>query len=111
MKLTAYISPVLYKQYCKVNWLDNTEDSLRRFLREFGTHSVTFQDVSGEDYKVVPPGTCIRLFTSEKYAVVSTRYLNLYSTVFTKHDEVRLEPNVPVGTAPKSSWFRLPWCV
>jgi len=98
MKLSAYISPVLYKQYCRVNWLEDTDESLRRFLRDIGTHSITFQQADGE-YRVVPPGACIRLHTSDTYAVLSNRYLNLYSTLFTKQTEVR-------PAAPKPSW----WC-
>ncbi len=103
--MRAYISPILYKQYCKVNWLEDTDDSVRRFLREVGTHSVSFQDVSGVEYRTVPSGTCVRLLPTEKYAVISTRYLNLYSTFFNKQEEVRFA--VP---AVKSRWSLFPWC-
>ena len=103
--MRAYISPILYKQYCKVNWLEDNEDSLRRFLREFGTHSVTYQDVSGGEYRSVPSGTCIRLHSTEKYSVLSTRYLNLYSTLYSKDEIVR----IAVPTV-KSRWSLFPWC-
>jgi hypothetical protein len=107
MKLSAYISPVLYNQFCRVNCLDHNDDSLRRFLREIGTHSISFQDVSGNDYQEVPSGTCVRFHTSDKYGVLSTRYLNLYTTLYSKQEEVRLEtkPSIEVASI-QSSW----WC-
>jgi hypothetical protein len=107
MKLRAYISPVLYKQFCRVNWLEDNQDSIRRFLREIGTHSILFQDLSGNEYQDVPPGTCVRLHTSDTYGVLSTRYLNLYATLYSKQEEVRLEtkPSVKVASI-QSSW----WC-
>ncbi len=104
--MSAYISPVLYKQYCRVTWLEDNDDSLRRFLREVGTHSVTFSDGGGE-YRTVPPGTCVRLYTSDKYSILSNRYLNLYSTLYTKQDEVRGEPKTTlVVPTHKPTW----WC-
>ena len=96
MKLNAYIPPVLYKQYCRVNWVEDSEESLRRFLREVGTHSVTFQDGSGADYRNVPLGTCIRLHTSDKYGILSTRYLNLYTTLYSNVEPPKVEVRTPV---------------
>lgn len=99
MKLYAYISPVLYKQFCKLNWLEDNDESLRQFLREFGTYSLSFQDGSG-DHQAVPPGTCVRLHSSDKYGALSTRFLNLYTTMYSKQEEVHIQPS------KKSSW----WC-
>lgn len=107
MKLRAYISPVLYKQFCRVNWLEDNQDSIRRFLREIGTHSIGFQDLSGNEYQDVPSGTCVRLHTPDTYGVLSTRYLNLYAALYSKQEEVRLEQKIPVvAVSPTLSW----WC-
>ena len=113
MKLSAYISPILYKQYCRIHWFEDNDDSLRRFLREVGTHLVSFQDGSGGEFRPVPPGTCIRLHTSDKYGLVSTRFLNLYATMYSKHDDYSLQPKVVVAPSMSSGWcghwFRFSW--
>ncbi len=79
--LYAYIDPTLYKQYCRIHWLEDTSDSRKQYLRDIGTYSLSGVQISSE-HTAVPSGSCIRLLSTEKYSRSSVQYMNLYGILF-----------------------------
>lgn len=69
MNLWALVDTKHFQAYMEQSQLANSPETFQRFLREVGTHCITFQTPSKEftDYIEVPKGSCIRLRTEDEY--------------------------------------------
>jgi hypothetical protein len=111
MILYAYIDPTLYKQYCRIHWLDDTSDSQKQYLRAIGTYSVSTAQPTSE-HVAIPSGSCIRLLSTEKYSRISAQYMNLHGVLFpseTKKGDILTEKTPIQISGWKSRWYPLCW--
>lgn len=107
MRLYAYIDPVLFNQYCRVNWLDQSDDSTRRYLRDVGTFSISFHKAS-EGLVEVPESSCLRLESKEQYTRITHHYTNLYDAL---HPVIKKEFPVPPLQIPGwTAWWSRLFC-
>lgn len=101
MKLYASVDKDLYYQFCKVNWLETNDDSLRRYLRDVGTLNLSVGKQK-ESFVEVPPGSCVRLHNSQDY-------IDKYHALFNTWNKVL--PKKEVAEPVLSFWSRKwTWC-
>ena len=69
MQLFAFVRVSQYQEFLTKESLQDTCASFQRFLREVGTPSIRFNIDESADYKKVPSGSCVRLWSTEPEAV------------------------------------------
>lgn len=63
MKLYAYVRTSVYKGFLESKNLPDTAESYQQFLRDHGTTAIAFNREEDGDYKAVPAGSCVRLWS------------------------------------------------
>lgn len=84
MKLYAFVRTSAYKTFLDSKNLEDTAESFQQFLREIGTHAIAFNRDEDGDYKAVPSGSCVRL----------------YSKMPDQKESIVLEPKTTMPTGP-----------
>ena len=63
-----------FSKFLEATHLEQSDESFQRYCKQIGTISIQFQEPKQPEmayiqYKLVPPGSCIRLRTEDEYRI------------------------------------------